>query len=153
MNDRWDACPRVRRLKDGCGEAVLGDVIAELIRNFAKVGDQSDRGHVFMLAVLTEGVGEAARAVIDWQLELDYITGLAASPERGNNNPVSPEAFTAVDANGRRALRDKLVQVAAVAVQMIGHIDSEESVGGGSPPGLGEVAAQRRRQSTGETSA
>ena len=72
------------------------DVIKECNRQDEKWGEQNHEAAVW-LTILAEEVGESARAILDY-------------PLRGKAG---------------EALRDELIQVAAVAVQWIGYIDRD----------------------------
>lgn len=90
----------------------LEDVAAERLRQHEKFGDQSHLGRFFMLAVLMEEVGEVAQAVVNH--ESDQMV----------NDCTEGHGCDAC-ARSRDRIRAELVQVAAVAVQMIEHIDRD----------------------------
>lgn len=99
-------------------QRILDDIRVERHRQDMKWGDQSAHPDGFMLAILLEEVGEAATAVIraddpDPDLRHRYVEGL----------------------------RTELVQVAAVAVQWIEHLDAAQERKNRS----GIAAVQRRR--------
>ncbi len=88
-------------------ERIWDAITEERARQHEKFGDQIGIGRLFMLAALTEEVGEVAEAIVEEQVADDRAYD-------------GPRSFY------MRRIRAELVQVAAVAVQMIEHIDREE---------------------------
>ena len=86
--------------------AIYNDISDERRRQHEKFGDQVEMGCMFMLAVLTEEVGEVAQAAIELDVSLD-------------------QEHDSVRNHYLARIRAELVQVAAVAVQMIEHIDRD----------------------------
>lgn len=96
--------------------SALADVRTERYRQWAKFGDQSGLGRMLMLAVLMEEVGEVSEAILAIENEHKAF--------RGAYTPDIWDKWSPTIAHLEN-LRAELVQVAAVAVQMIEHIDTE----------------------------
>ena len=92
---------------------ILDDIQKERQRQIEKWGDQSDLPFTRLISILTEEVGEAATEANDYESILDDI-----------NKPT----FDSVLLNQTLInLREELVQVAAVAVQIIEKIDKQNN--------------------------
>ena len=101
----------------GTMEDICDEVISERQRRHDKFGDQSHIPRTMMLAVLMEEVGEVAEAIIE-----DFV-----NQQRHETPFDDPDARPLVPLGSWiPAVRAELIQVAAVAVQMIEHIDNED---------------------------
>lgn len=87
------------------------EIKQERLRQIEKWGVQ-DHDLCTWIAILTEEVGEASKEALDWQCQ---------NPSK--ENPL--ENLRTVQLDRLKAYRKELIQVAAVAVQMIEAVDSD----------------------------
>lgn len=93
-------------------EPVVHDIISERQRQDAKWGVQYHNLPEW-IAILTEEVGEASKEAVDYHFENDISDFTAV--RRKQSNKIRLQDF-----------RKELIQVAAVAVQIVEHIDQGE---------------------------
>lgn len=109
-------------------DQIVRDIFDERRRQHEEFGDQSGLGHMFMLAVLMEEVGEVAREVHEAEHNrLSWESPVEVHPPGADVMAPSPSPWPAVlQSQFLARIRAELVQVAAVAVQIIEHVDAEE---------------------------
>ena len=98
-------------------ENILNEIKQERFRQNAKFGEQN-HNPVEWIAILTEEVGEASKEAVDHHFEY----GLEDLKFSGRNVVVE-----ATQNNRLRRYRKELIQIAAVAVQMIECLDRNET--------------------------
>lgn len=108
-------------------DQIVRDIFDERRRQHETFGDQSGLGRMFMLAVLMEEVGEVAREVHEAEHNrLAWEAPVEVRPPGADVMAPSPSPWpTGLRSHSLARIRAELVQVAAVAVQIIEHIDTE----------------------------